>query len=169
MSKATHEAVKEKEKAIWAEINASTIPEEIKALYLLANATDILATQSFLRIKAVFAKNGLITNENDLLKGINKYCQYLKMAATQFFIKIEPQIEGATWGAHIDDDPDGKGSAKAFDNFNAFGNELVRLNLLYIDRTANSQEAYGKVFKTLRQLPSKGIFKDEDISKYRMK
>lgn len=41
--------------------------------------------------------------------------------------------------------------------------------MLHIDRTARSNEAYAKVFKTLRQLPSGNLFKDEDIAKYKMR
>ena len=91
-------------KAIREDISKSTIPEQLKVLYLMANATEILSQQSFQRIRAVFAQHGLVTKENDLLTGINQYCRLIKMASFQFFDRIDPQIINATWGMGRDED-----------------------------------------------------------------
>lgn len=159
---------KEMQKAIREEIGASTIPEELKVLYLMANATELMSTQSFIRLKQVFARHGYTINENELLTGITQYCRLIKMATYQFFERIEPQIMNATFSAgRYEDDP--TGDAAAYDGFNQDTNEICRLVLLYIDRTARSKEGFSKVFKTLRQLPSAGLIADEDISKYKMR
>jgi len=161
---------KDQRKAIRQDIAKSTIPEQLKVLYLMANATEILSQQSFQRIRAVFARHGLVTKENDLLTGINQYCKLIKMASFQFFNRIDPQIINATWGMNRDEDnPDAPGNTGALDGFNEDANEICRLVLLYIDRTARNNEAFAKVFKTLRQLPSAGLINDSDIARFKMK
>ena len=155
---------------IRADIDNSTIPDMLKVLYLMANATELLSSQSFLRIKAVFAKHGFVVRENELLSGINQYCKLIRQATYQFFERIDPQITNATWGIGRDENnPDAPGNSSALDGFNEDANEIVRLVLLFIDRTARNNDGFSKVFKTLRQLPSAGIFNDEDITRFKMK
>jgi len=151
---------KETRKIISADIQASTIPEELKALYLLADAVEIMNSQIFERIKWIYAKNGYNMKENELLTGITDYCKEVKKAQFLFSQKIEPQISGATFGI---------GGSTSYDSFNRWANELCRLVLLYLDRNAGDKEAFSKVFTTLRKLKPGGVFKDEDISKYKMK
>lgn len=154
---------------IRADIDNSTIPDMLKVLYLMANATELLSSQSFLRIKAVFAKHGFVVRENELLSGINQYCKLIRQATYQFFERIDPQITNATWGIGRDENnPDAPGNSSALDGFNEDANEIVRLVLLFIDRTARNNDGFSKVFKTLRQLPSAGIFNDEDITRFKM-
>ena len=156
---------KEKNQAIRDAVKQSTIPDELKVLYLMANATELMNVQIFERLKHVFRENGYTISENELLTGITQYCRYIKMATFQFFQRVEPQITNATF---FMDREDG-GGAQAYDGFNGDTNELCRLILLYVDRTARNKEGFAKVFKTLRQMPSCGFFKDEDIAKYKMK
>lgn len=161
---------KEKLKRIRQEIKESTIPDELKALYMMADATELMSTQTFIRIKQVFARNGYTVNENDLLTGITNYCRTIKQATFQFYERIDPQIADATFFASRDEnDPNFVGGANAYDHFNDAANELCRLVLLHIDRTAKNDDGFRRVFKTLRQLPSGNIFTDEDIAKYKMK
>lgn len=149
---------KEKIKKIRADIKASSIPEELKVLYLLANAVEIISQQFLLRLKSVYARHGYKIKDNDMLTGLNQYCAYQKMAAFQFFERIDPAIINATWGADRDeDDPNAPGNAAAMDSFNEDANEIIRLVYLYIDRTSRNNEGFAKVFKTLRQLPSCGL------------
>ena len=161
------DVARETQKAIRAEISASTIPEELKVLYLMANATELMSTQAFIRLKKVFAKHGYTINENELLTGITSYCKMIKMATYHFFERIDPQIQNATFFAdRYEDEP---GNSVAYDGFNDDTNEICRLVLLYIDRTARSKDGFAKVFRTLRQLPSSGLIHDDDIAKYKMK
>ena len=87
---------KEKIKKIRADIKASSIPEELKVLYLLANAVEIISQQSLLRLKSVYARHGYKIKGNDMLTGLNQYCAYQKMASFQFFERIDPAIINAT-------------------------------------------------------------------------
>lgn len=155
---------------IRGDISKSTIPDMLKILYLMANATELLSQQSFLRIKAVFARNGFVAKENALLTGINQYCKLIRQATFQFFERIDPQITNATWGLGRDDDnPNAPGNASALDGFNEDANEICRLVLLYVDRTARNNDAFAKVFKTLRQIPTSGIINDDDIARFKMR
>lgn len=146
-------------KKIHANIDNSTIPEEIKALYEMASATELMSVQVFERIRAIYTKNGYRCAENDLLKGINDYCKAVKTASFLFAQRIEPQIFNATYNL---------AGSKAYDWFNSDTNELCRLILLYIDRTARNNENYTKVFDFLQDLPTCGIFKEKDVEKYVM-
>ena len=161
---------KDQRKAIYNDIKSSTIPEQLKVLYLMANAVELLSVQSFERTKAVFRKHGYNVRDNELLTGITDYCKLIKRASFLFEQRIDPQIIGATWGAEKDDEnPDAPGDTAAYDSFQRDGNEIIRLVMLYIDRTARNQDGFAKVFKTLRQMPSSGLFNDEDISKFKMR
>ena len=151
---------KDIKKKVWDEIDNSTIPEEIKCMYLLADATETMSTQIFERIKRIWVKNGWKLSENELLTGINDYCKSVKRAAFLFYQKIEPQVSGATFDI---------GGTDAYDSFNGWANEICRLVLLYLDRCAANKETFSKIFTTLRKLPSGGLINDEDIAKYKMK
>lgn len=155
---------KEQRKAIHADVDASTLPQELKAIYILANAVELMTQNAFGRLKYVFARNGVIINENELLTGITDYCRYTKMASSLFFQRIEPQISGATFelGRNYQE------SCEAYDGFAEDSNELCRLFLLYLDRTAKT-ERWRDVFALLRRMPSQGLFKDEDFTRFKMK
>ena len=161
----------DKRKAIRQDMANSTIPNHLKVLLLMASATETLSQQTYRRIRAIFAKHGIPTKDSETLSGINQYCKFIKMASYQFFERVDPMIIHATWGLGRDEDnPDGPvGDATLLDGFNADSNAIIRLVLLYCDRTLRNGEAFAKVFKTLRQLPSSGMIHDEDIARFKMK
>lgn len=151
---------KETRNKIMAEIQASTIPEELKALYLMADSTETMSAQIFERIKAVYAKHGYNTNENELLTGINDYCKSIKKAQFHFAQRIEPQISGATFDI---------GGSTQYDDFHGWSNTIIRLVLKFLNACAGGKEAYPKVFTLLSKLPGGNLYKPEDFSKYKMK
>ncbi len=154
-------------KAIHRDIDNSTIPEEIKLMYLAASACQSVVEVVFKRIKGVYLKHGFKCQENEMLSGIYDYCKQVQLASHNFYARINPQIENATWGIGREDDEEG--NIEAYDGFNAASCELVRLMMRYINGTADDKEAYGKVFAMLHKLPSKGVFEDKDISRYKLK
>lgn len=154
---------KETKKAIRKEIKNSTIPEELKICYLLAEATSIMSARTFERIKSVYRRHGYITKENNLLSGINEYCEQVQRADGAFFRRIDPQIQGATF------DPESDEGAEGYDRFSEDANELCRLVMLYVDRRSFNKEAFGKVFSLLRKLPEGGLITDEDVARYKQK
>lgn len=152
-------------KAADAELHSTSIPNEIKLMIQMANSCQVVVQDTFNRIKGVYAKHGFRpTNDNEILKGLSDYCKAVKAAGFHFFNKIEPLIEDATfWGG--DDDEDGMTGSQRYDAFNGAANIGVRLLMLYADRVCD-EDSYGKLFKTLRQMPTRGIFSDEDIARF---
>lgn len=139
------------------EVESSSVSDEIKVLYEMANATELMSVQINERIKSIYVKHGYKLGENELLTGLNNYCKAVKSASFLFEQRAHPQIADAT--------ADGRGG---YDRFNTDSNELCRLILTYIDRCARSDANMAAVFGFLRSLPQGGIFDDEDIDRFRL-
>jgi hypothetical protein len=142
---------------IRSDISKTTIPDELKVLYIMANALELMNTQVLERIKGIYVRNGYRIRENELLSGLNTYCESVKAAQYHFQERVHPQICGATSDIN---------GTKSYDWFNSDTNELCRLILLYIDRTARNNENFTEIFQLLKAQPSCGIFNDIDITKY---
>ena len=152
-------------KAADKELHSTSIPNEIKLMIQMANGTQAVVEDTFSRIKGVYAKHGFRpTNDNEILKGLSDYCKAIKAAGWHFFNKIEPLIEDATFYGG-DDDEDGMTGSQRYVAFNGAANIGVRLLMLYADRVSDD-DSYAKLFKTLRQMPTRGIFSDDDIARF---
>ena len=152
-------------KAADRDIHASSIPNEIKLMVQLANSCQVVVEDVFSRIKGVYAKHGFRpTNDNEILKGLTDYCKAVKSAGWHFFNKIDPLITDATFFSS-DEIKDGLTPSQRYDAFNGAANIGVRLLMLYADRICD-EDGYGKLFKTLRQMPTRGIFSDTDIARF---
>ncbi len=151
---------KDTKKLIKETIRKSTIPDEIKLMYVIASSLQYIVEHTYRRIRGVFGSFGLVTFKNDLLSGLNDYCKSVKIASSRFYDRIEGQIIGATYDV---------GGAESYDSFNGDATELIRLMMLYIDRTARDSGKAGEVFALLDKMPSLGIFKDEDIEHFKTK
>ena len=151
-------------KAADKDIHSSSIPNEIKLMVQMANSTYVVVEDVFSRIKGVYAKHGFRpTNDNEILKGLTDFCKCVKAAGYHFFNRIDPLITDATFFSG--DYEDGLTGAQRYDAFNGAANIGIRLLMLYADRICD-EETYGKLFKTLRQMPTRGIFSDEDIARF---
>lgn len=160
MDKATLEAIHKT-------IDSSSIPEEMKLMYLMANATQSVVLHVYDRIKSAYAQHGWISQSNELLKGLNEYCKTVKKACTDFECRIQPQIDNATWGIGMDENEEG--NIVAFDGFNAKSNEFVRLLQNYMN-AADQEKMYKAVFTTMRRSASPTpVFEDKVISHFKMK
>lgn len=151
-------------KAADKDIHSSTIPNEIKLMVQMANSCQVVVEDVFNRIKGVYAKHGFRpTNDNEILKGLTDYCKAVRAAGWHFFNKIDPLITDATF--YSGDGEDGMTGSQRYDAFNGAANIGVRLLMLYADRICDD-ESYGKLFRTLRKMPTRGIFSDEDIARF---
>lgn len=163
-------ADKEKKKAIRADIDASSITEEMKLMYLLAGATQSVVENVMNRLRAIYRRHGLVIRENEMLSGLNDYCKCIRQAGFHYYSRIDNHVINCTWGMGRDEDnPDAPGNPEAYESFMEDQLEVVRLLMLYIDRTTCNGEAFAKVFRMLRKLPGGGVFKDEDIAMFKMK
>ncbi len=152
-------------KAADKDIYSSSIPNEIKLMVQMANSTQVVVEDVFNRIKGVYAKHGFRpTNDNEILKGLADYCKCVKAAGYHFFNRIDPLITDATFFSG-DEIHDGLTPSQRYDAFNGAANIGIRLLMLYADRVCD-EDTYGKLFKTLRQMPTRGIFSDEDIARF---
>lgn len=158
-----NDARRELERNIRREIAESSIPDEMKAMFLLATATATMGAVTERRIRNVFGRHGMTARENTILKGFADYCKAQRQAAWLFLNRVDSHIIDATFERERTE------GAKEYDAFSEDANELCRLLLLYIDRCASSAEGYSKVFKLLRTLPSTGIFSDDDVARYKLK
>ena len=154
-------------KAADEELHSTTIPNEIKLMIQCANGCQAIVEDVFNRIKGVYAKHGFRpTHDNQILTGLVDYCKAVKAAGFHFFNRIEPLIEDATfYGGSEDDADDGMTGSQRYDAFNGAANIGVRLLMLYADRVCD-EETYGKLFRLLRQMPTRGIFTDSDIARF---
>ena len=151
-------------KAASDDIHASSIPNEIKLMVQLANSCQVVVEDVFNRIKGTYAKHGFRpSNGNEILKGLTDYCKAVRAAGWHFFNKIDPLITDATFFSG--DINDGLTPSQRYDAFNGAANIGVRLLMLYADRICD-EEGYGKLFKTLRNMPTRGIFSDSDIARF---
>ena len=151
-------------KAAENDIHSSSIPNEIKLMVQLANSCQVVVEDVFNRIKAVYARHGFRpSNDNEILKGLADYCKAVKAAGYHFYNRIDPLITDATFFSG--DIEDGMTPVQRYDAFNGAANIGVRLLMLYADRICD-EEGYGKLFKTLRQMPTRGIFSDTDIARF---
>lgn len=151
-------------KAADKDIHSSSIPNEIKLMVQLANSCQVVVEDVFSRIKGVYAKHGFRpTNDNEILKGLTDYCKCVRQAGYHFFNRIDPLITDATF--YSGDDEDGMTPSQRYDAFNGAANVGVRLLMLYADRIYD-EDTYGKLFKMLRQMQTRGIFSDSDIARF---
>ena len=158
---------KETLKAIHKDIDNSSIPEEMKLMYIMASATQSVVLHVYDRIKGAYANHGYITTENSLLKGLNDYCKMVMKASTNFEVRIQPQITNATWGIGLDEDD--KGNLVAYDGFNAKASEVVRLLQNYMN-AEDPEKMYEAVFRTMRRLAAPNPpFENKVITHFKMK
>ena len=77
-------------KAIHDDIDRTTIPQEMKLMYIVASACQSIVENVHRRVKSEFRKHGLIAGENELLTGLNDYCKAVKAASFHFYNRIDP-------------------------------------------------------------------------------
>lgn len=154
-------------KAIHDYIDRTSIPEEMKLMYLMANATQSVVLHVYDRIKSAYMTYGYVTTDNQLLKGLNEYCKEVMKASKEFENTVQPQIDNATWGVGLDED--GEGNIIAYDGFNAKSNEFVRLLQNYMN-AEDPEKMYDAVFRTMRRMASKNpLFENKVITHFKMK
>jgi hypothetical protein len=158
---------KKTRKAIHQDIDNSSIAEEMKYMFLKASGLQSVVEHVYSRIKGVYLNNGYECKENEVLSGLADYCKAVKAASFHFYERIQPLIDDATWGVGLEDDENG--NTVAFDGFAAKANELVRLDLNYLN-AADPKKMYEAVFTVLRRNASKTpLFENKVISHYKMK
>ena len=151
--------------AIAEEIYNSSIPEEMKLMYLLAGGLQSIVLHVCSRINAVYKKHGYRCVVNDKIKGVSDYSKMILKASEEFEARIQPLINELTWEQREND----SGNVTAFDGFNAKANELVRLCMNYMN-AEDPDKMYAAIFTAMKRNAAKNpIFEDKVISHYKIK
>lgn len=124
------------------------IGNELKLAYNFSQATDILLASIARRL----AQFGGMKQEKK--QAFNRFTKALKDAAYWFDRAFEGDLEAATCGEW-----------SRLDGYRQDANELIRVMMLYIDRTT-TYKTYGEVLEYLRGLPEGGLFSAEDVKRY---
>ena len=90
-------ADKNSKKAIRSDIEATTIAEELKLMYLMAGATQSVVEDVMKRLRNIYRKNGFIIKDNEMLSGLNDFCRCIKQADFHFFNRIDNHVINCTW------------------------------------------------------------------------
>lgn len=145
-------------------LNKSTIANQLKALYLEADASMLQLTRVKQRIDSVFFQLGVTTKENPELCALKEYFSAIKKASYYFYEFIEKMITDATWGSN-----DGENRSLSYDNWSADANAFSRFTLLFIDRTFRDSDQHNAIFKILEDMESHGQFDEKDFEFFNMK
>ena len=156
---------KKKKKEIKKQMLDSSIPDEMKLMLLLASACQNVVQHVFTRIKGVYIAHGYNCQSNEMLSGLNDYCDSVKSASFHFFERVNPHVINSTWSVGMEET--GEGNIVAHQGFENKVNEIVRLLMKYIN-CADGREAYEKVFTLLARLPKDGPFEDKVISHFKV-
>lgn len=121
-------------------------------LYTMAMSSDILINDIEWRLKPFKAMV-----KQDTKRAFGMYSKCLKDADTWYERSISPVIDATSFGDY-----------NKVERRRQRANEYIQLLMLFIDR-CYTQEAFEKVFQTLRSLPSAGIFDESDLDRFHFK
>lgn len=151
--------------AIAEDIYNSSIPEEMKLMYLMAGGLQSIVLHVCSRINAVYKQYGYRCVVNDKIKGVSDYSKMIMKASEEFESRIQPLVNELTWEQGEDD----SGNVTAFDGFNAKANELVRLCMNYMN-AEDPDKMYAAIFTAMKRNAAKNpIFEDKVISHFKIK
>ena len=144
------------------DIAKTDIMTELMIMTNICMAFDIMLRNNDDRLKSIYRKYGLVVkvSENDnLIKGMSRYCASVKAALYWFERDIEHYSTDCTFESN---------GVTAFDDFRKIANDLIKVVLLAFDRGC-AAKTLAPIVDAIRQLPSGGFLFDEDINQYTMK
>lgn len=149
--------------AIKEELAKSSFPDKLTLLVAMITAVDLLRGDIDSHMRAVYYKHGLADSASrymgaGMLSGMNEYCRVTERAERLCEEFIEPYQNTVIE----------ESGAAAYDSMRNDAAELVRLMMLYTDRT-RSREGYEELMKYMCSLPSAGVFSEDDIMRHRVR
>lgn len=123
----------------------------LKLAYNFAQATDVLMSSIALRLR----RFGGMKQEKK--HAFNQYRKAVENAAYWYDRAFEGDLEASTCG-----------DWKKLDGYRQDANELIRVMMLYIDRTTTCK-TYDNVIRYLTELPEGGLFSSDDIKEFDFK
>lgn len=134
---------------------------EVNALYMLQQATALLLSDIERRFKI---RGAVFNREKKQL--FNRFLNHVKHACV-----IDDQLlsDDINRAAYNEAKKDNGTWVKNIDDWRKEANELVRLLLLYCDKTATSEENSKQIFELLQRMEGEGIVTDKLLSNFYMK
>lgn len=123
----------------------------LKLAYNFAQATDVLMSSIALHLR----RFGGMKQEKK--RAFNQFRKAVENAAYWFDRAFEGDLEAATCG-----------DWKKLDGYRQDANEMIRVMMLYIDRTT-TYKTYGEVMKYLTAMQEGGLFSANDIKEFDFK
>lgn len=123
----------------------------LKLAYNFAQSTDVLMSSIALRLR----RFGGMKREKKLAFG--RFRKAVEDSAYWFDRAFEGDLEASTCG-----------DWKKLDGYRQDANELIRVMMLYIDRTT-TYKTYDNVIRYLTELPEGGLFSSDDIKEFDFK
>lgn len=123
----------------------------LKLAYNFAQATDVLISLIALRLR----RFGGMKQEKK--HAFNQHRKAVENAAYWYDRAFEGDLEASTCG-----------DWKKLDGYRQDANELIRVMMLYIDRTTTCK-TYDNVIRYLTELPEGGLFSSDDIKEFDFK
>lgn len=130
---------------------AALVGNDLKLAYNLAQAVDILLASVARRLSAF----GGMKREKKM--AFSQFRKAVESAAYWFDRAFEGDLEAATCGEWL-----------KLDGYRQDANELIRVMMLYIDRTT-TYKTYGELVKHMEDMPEGGIFSAGDIARFNFK
>ena len=123
----------------------------LKLAYNFAQSTDVLMSSIALRLR----RFGGMKQEKK--RAFNQFRKAVENASYWFDRAFEGDLEAATCG-----------DWKKLDGYRQDANEMIRVMMLYIDRTTTYKTS-GEVMKYLTDMPEGGLFSANDIKEFDFK
>lgn len=134
-------------------LNAADI--KVNLMHLVARALDILVTDTVNTLR-----DGGYEWQRESKQAFKRYVKCVEDSCYWFEKAIEDEVEDAVANS-------GEGW-ELYDSYLEDANEIVRLLLLYMDRSHDLSNR-DKIFRFIREIPEQGLFTDEEIDRFRMK
>lgn len=123
----------------------------LKLAYNFAQATDVILSVVALRVR----RFGGLRQEKK--KAFNNFKEAVERAAYWYGVAYDGDLADATCGDY-----------RKLDGYRQDANELVRMMMLYIDRTT-TWDTCRKVVEFLETMPEGGLFSEKDIKEFDFK
>lgn len=139
-------------------INASTLPLKENLLYILAEKMRTLRNdiEADIQTLRMMYRTNQIDVDRKVFREFEDYVMLTQRAKLIFDKVFDVQMDnGLNW--------------KDKDRLREDANELLRLDLLFIDRAALDLDHANSIFKYIRSLPSSGIISEKEIARFNFK
>lgn len=143
----------ETEKRIGAACKETSLGWKVNVLYVLTAAVDVLVNDVDRDLKKIGT-----SFDKEKKRTFGRYAKSVRDCA---YWVDRLGIDETVWRASGE-------SARRYDGFLADARELLRLILLYVDRS-HSEDGFYRIFRFLRSLPENGLFAEEDIARFEFK